>query len=293
MIKATGLPEYGFHRLAMDFPPMPADQYEALKADIEANGIRQPVLVWQGAIVDGRNRYRAARDLGLGSDGFPVSVLPDDLPEAEVAQLVRSHNLAHRHLSQGQRAMLAAGLGRASHGGASDRGGHLKRSERARVYGVSASMVRRADYVSDNGPPELVEAVFTGTTSLPQAEAEVRAATRLRISPLDWRSEELTAAQGDIKAGRDCLKRIYQSVAGDDVDIVSEVAVADDLLRAAVRRVEAVGSWADDLADGDIELQRDTYQRIIEFERLAIEVISDIRRVEVWAARRWPDDEGC
>lgn len=64
------------------FPPMNDDEYAILKADISKNGYDQdqPVIVYDGAILDGWNRYRAACELGVpyaerDFDGTPVQAI--------------------------------------------------------------------------------------------------------------------------------------------------------------------------------------------------------------------------
>ncbi len=54
-------------------PPLPDEQYEALKADIAARGVLVPVIVdaETGALVDGHHRVRACRELGRP---FPRSI---------------------------------------------------------------------------------------------------------------------------------------------------------------------------------------------------------------------------
>ena len=49
------------HEVATIFPPMGAEEYEALKKDIAANGLLDPVVVHEGKVVDGLNRLRACR----------------------------------------------------------------------------------------------------------------------------------------------------------------------------------------------------------------------------------------
>src|SRR5262249_26135395 len=49
------------------FPPLPDEQYEALKADIAKNGVHVPVEIdaESGELLDGHHRVRACEELGL------------------------------------------------------------------------------------------------------------------------------------------------------------------------------------------------------------------------------------
>ena len=53
------------HPAADAFPMMDAARLDELKADIAANGQREPITLCDGMILDGRNRYRACIDLGI------------------------------------------------------------------------------------------------------------------------------------------------------------------------------------------------------------------------------------
>ena len=52
------------HPLAALFPPIPDDELQALADDIRAHGQREPVLTYEGKILDGWNRVRACRLIG-------------------------------------------------------------------------------------------------------------------------------------------------------------------------------------------------------------------------------------
>ncbi|MGQ9712872.1 MAG: ParB N-terminal domain-containing protein [Desulfotomaculales bacterium] len=49
--------------------PLKPEEYRALRASIEREGVRQPIVVWPQngrlVLVDGHNRWRIARELGL------------------------------------------------------------------------------------------------------------------------------------------------------------------------------------------------------------------------------------
>ncbi len=53
------------HPAADAFPMMDALRLDELKADITANGQREPITLCDGMILDGRNRYRACIELGI------------------------------------------------------------------------------------------------------------------------------------------------------------------------------------------------------------------------------------
>ena len=53
------------HPAADAFPMMDATRLAELRADIQANGQREPVTICDGMILDGRNRYEACDGLGI------------------------------------------------------------------------------------------------------------------------------------------------------------------------------------------------------------------------------------
>ena len=56
--------ELGFHPLANLFPLTEGAEFEALKQDVAANGLRETVVLFEGQMLDGCNRYRACRQTG-------------------------------------------------------------------------------------------------------------------------------------------------------------------------------------------------------------------------------------
>ena len=44
---------------------MSPDEFDGLKQDIRANGLRTPVLLYENKVLDGRNRYAACREIGV------------------------------------------------------------------------------------------------------------------------------------------------------------------------------------------------------------------------------------
>jgi hypothetical protein len=86
------------HPLAAAFPAMTADDFAVLVDDIKVNGQREPVIVFEGMVLDGWHRYSACLQLGLEAERFTFGFGKDPVA------FVLSQNLHRRHLSASQRA---------------------------------------------------------------------------------------------------------------------------------------------------------------------------------------------
>jgi hypothetical protein len=86
------------HPLSQAFPSMNEENFQALKDDIEVNGQREPVMIFENMVLDGWHRYRACIDLGIKPTQFNFA------PEDDPVVFVMSQNLHRRHLTAPQRA---------------------------------------------------------------------------------------------------------------------------------------------------------------------------------------------
>ena len=94
--------EVEIFEVANYFPMMTDDEYEGLLDDLHQHGQREPIVLWQGKLVDGRNRLKACLELGIDPS---YRSLPAD---ADPVAFVCSLNIHRRSLEVGQRAMIAA-----------------------------------------------------------------------------------------------------------------------------------------------------------------------------------------
>jgi hypothetical protein len=103
-----------FHPLSDLFPLMKGAEFDALVADIRANRLRDKIVLYEGTILDGRNRYRALRTLGVHPgeirDLFCVTRDCIDEHHGGPAAYVISANIHRRHLTAEQKRDLIARL---------------------------------------------------------------------------------------------------------------------------------------------------------------------------------------
>lgn len=194
-----------FHPLANLFPMMGAAEHAELVEDVRQRGIRSKIVLHEGQILDGRNRYLAGVAAGILTPGvFEMPGGGEYLPqfrafveEHDGAPLafVLSTNLHRRHLSESQRAMVAAKLEGYRHGGArgdeQDANLHLEpvvtRAEAAEMAKVSPRSVASAKVVIEQGAPELAQKVEAG-------EVAVSLAAELARLPVEEQREVMRTA---------------------------------------------------------------------------------------------------
>lgn len=185
------------HAISGLFPMMKPDEFKALKEDIAKNGVKHPVVLHEGRIIDGRNRYQACCDLGI------------DAPTEEwdgvgsLVSYVWSVNGPRRHLSKSELATVATEMlpmlqaeaevrqakGKSDDGTSGGRGkkqtlpkelGKVSRhhgeavAQAAKLVGVNRQYVQEAKALKAEAP-EVFEQVRSGEKTLPEAKREVAA----------------------------------------------------------------------------------------------------------------------
>jgi ParB-like chromosome segregation protein Spo0J len=163
------------HPLAALFPLMEAADLRALADDIREHGLRAPITLHEGLILDGRNRYRACRLAGIEPK---LRTLPEG---QDALAFSLAANLHRRHLTESQRALVAARLATLAHGGKrhfQDAHGHLETTIAAAAERLSVSPrnVIRARTVLRN--PQQAAAVAAGQKTVRAAARELEQETR-------------------------------------------------------------------------------------------------------------------
>jgi ParB-like nuclease domain len=183
------------HPLAELIPAMAADEFRELCEDIAENGLREPIVLYQQKVLDGRHRYRACLEVG-------VEPTFRDYAGEEPAGLVLSLNIKRRNLTPSQRAAIAVEFLPALERERKDRqrqglrrgaepaplegsrldpriqtgtSSHRTREEAGARVGVSGATVDRARRVKEQAP-ESFELVKAGAMTVKHADEQLRAA---------------------------------------------------------------------------------------------------------------------
>jgi N6-adenosine-specific RNA methylase IME4 len=153
-----------FHPLAQIFPLIEGAEFNDLVGDIRAHGVREPIWIYDGQILDGRNRYRASAVAGVDC---PMREYFGDDP----VEFVISLNLKRRHLNESQRQMVAAKLANLGEGRPINTAQTcaVSQEQAAELLNVSRRGVQNAKVVRRDGAPELVAAVEQGKVSVSAA----------------------------------------------------------------------------------------------------------------------------
>ena len=254
MIKAER--SYEFHPIAGIFPLLEGDELEALADDIRQNGLRQPVTLYEGKVLDGRNRVTACLMAGVK----PTTQLFTG-SRIEALAYVWSENRHRRHLSSSQagqadarreklhaeyaadvakmraEAEVREKVGKGSDGsggrgrkknptqkieeGLSDRNERSTDATRAKAVGTNRQYVADCRKLEERAP-DLADQVLAGRLTVPRAKAELQ-------------RRERTA---ELKAKAKAAKRngngeaAWKIVQGDSLDLLAELTDRPRLILA-------------------------------------------------------------
>lgn len=169
------------HPLCAMWPEMDQKTLNELADDIKANGLRSPITMYEGKVLDGRNRM-------IACDWAWVKPTFEDYEGDDPASYVVSKNLMRRHLKDSQRAMIAAKMANMRQGQRTDlqlsaNSRKVSQTKAAELLNVGHRIVSDANTVLQSGDTELIEAVEKGKIRADPAARKVRARRAKPPSP--------------------------------------------------------------------------------------------------------------
>ena len=197
---------YEFHPIAGIFPFIEGDKFDELVADVKANGVLEPVVLFEGLILDGRNRYKAAQKAGVS---FATRTFEGD--EIQAIDHVWSLNYTRRHMTPSQGAMADAKRNKMTDAYAIVRAAAKDRQRQA----VIERHQRQAQGIVQELIPELAPEKPAPQTRDTRAKA---AGTNPKYIDLaDKILEQRPDLVADVDAGKKTLSQVQREMRQDDL----------------------------------------------------------------------------
>jgi hypothetical protein len=260
--------------------PLSENEYQALESSILADGCRDALVVWDGILIDGHNRYSICTKHELEFD--TVEMAFKNIDEAKEWMLL--NQLGRRNLSDYDRTVLALMLEDlyASRGKENMSKGGKKglttlsnlnpvntRKEIAQIANVSEGTVGKVKIILEKGTPELSAAISSGAISInkaystiaPKPAAPKPAATK-KAAPKKVDPEEYTAEKFELDNAHNAIATLQQenqslndklavnSIDGSEEEKLSAEKIISDLRDQIVTLNKEIES---------IRANRDTY----------------------------------
>ena len=177
-------------------PPLSNEEYEGLEQNILADGkVRDAIVVWNGMIADGHNRYEIAKKHGLSfetmekefEDEYAVKlwIIDNQLGRRNITELVKVELVnKKRPLLEAKAKANSIDSGKHFGKGLTKSSNPIEistvntRKELAQMAGVSEDTFRKANKILDEAPQGIIDKVRKGDKKINTAYLEIREGIR-------------------------------------------------------------------------------------------------------------------
>jgi hypothetical protein len=248
--------DYDTHPIADAFPLLQGEDFERFKQGIKDRGLRDPrVPLFEGKLLDARNRYRACLELGAAW----VKKLKFFDVDGDPFVYVLDHNINdRRHLNESQRAIAICRLVTMKPGRPRKNRprAELSAADGAKAAGVGERTMERAKAVLGSAVQEVIAAIDAGEMSLREAEDIAKLPDDQQRDALQRRKERVQRANSKerpvqgygmdaIEAMRTVIMRAVHEAGGlvkaraDSDGLVLEVGYRGQGVTITLERIEA------------------------------------------------------
>ena len=225
------------HELSAAYPAMTAAEYQSLVDSIGNIGVQNPITLFEGQIIDGWHRYKAATECGMDCPTVEMgNVDPRDFAKSQGAR---------RNITASQNALAITAIyswiplgGNQYLGSAVTADPHKTTKELARLAGVGARTIEQAKAVHAGAISAVKEAVKAGAVSVETAAA---------VAKLPAKEQKKLAAKG-AEAMRAAAKPATQDEPEDDGPSAEEIAANAAAQAADAQAVQKLLEADDQLA---------------------------------------------
>jgi DNA modification methylase len=165
-------------------PALTAEEFKQLEENILKDGIRDPLVLWNGYLIDGHNRYQIAFKHGLEYK----TIDKEFKDESEVKEWMINNQFGRRNLSNYQRSVLALELESVFSKRAKKQQGQRNdikptlaeskpietRKELSKIANVSHGTLDKVKVIESKATPEVKAQLSTGEVSINQIYQEIK-----------------------------------------------------------------------------------------------------------------------
>ncbi len=203
-------------------PPLTPDEYKQLEANLIADGCRDPLVTWQGVLLDGHNRLEICNRLGIEYQTVPKLSINN---RTEAKDWIITNQLGRRNLQPFQRAELALKLKPSIEAAAKEKYnktvGRPKSSMKsttkstkpidtrktlAEKAGVSEDTIRKAEHIIEHADEETKASLRAGKTTINKEYKKIEAKDQPKPKPVA--GNVLDQIAGDVKELRSILRAV-------------------------------------------------------------------------------------
>lgn len=223
-------------------PPLSVDEFQQLERNIIADGCRDPLVIWEGVLIDGHNRFDICSRHGI--DFRTVNKSFTDRDEATL--WIINNQFGRRNISDFVRAELALKAepliaARAKERQLStlkqntdtanlpERGKGETRDELSKLAGVSSRNISKVKNILESGSEDLVTQVRSGNVSINAAETIAELPVEKQVEIVARGEKEILQAAKEIRAEKAKAKRTER------IEKIAEISKGNTGLDSDVR----------------------------------------------------------
>ena len=245
------------------------ESYQGLKAEIQQDGIRDPLVIWNPnnnyILVDGHNRFRSAEELHMNSVPVSYKVFKD---KAEAAEWIVSHQSARRNISDWQKFKAVEAYQKILREKAKEQQIRKPQSvlenspkqkpidvrkETAKTANLSEWKVRQGDYIQKNATEEQKAALDSGQKTMKEVYNETFRAT------FPTKANRLKQAQEAVEATKQEGATIDLQKAKAHKQ--AEANLNHELAQETYRAIYDIVSAAGKLTDENLKIYKEYYSQ--------------------------------
>ena len=196
-------------------PALSAEEYAQLEANILNEGIREPIITWNGYIIDGHNRY----DIATRFDLEYKTTSKHFESEKSVKEWMILNQFGRRNLSNYQRSVLALQLEEVFKEKAKDnlsKGGKgflisekvNTNKEISNVANVGKDTIAKVKKIQEKAPEEVKQKLATGEVSINAAYQEIKKEEKkeqrekkiqdIKANSINYKQSNIKLLEGDL-----------------------------------------------------------------------------------------------